>query len=127
MQDLDKNKADKADKKTRNPAIKYGIPALEIIGGMLVAVLIVTALFAVRIAVAPLELNAAKTYKNAGAKSIYVITTHGLFVGDGLKKIKASGLVEKVICTNTHPNVKAIKDDFLEVKSIGELIKENVL
>ena len=73
------------------------------------------------------QLRHAKTYKNAGAKNIYVITTHGLFVGNGLKKIKDSGLVEKVICTNTHPNVEAIKDDFLEVKSIGGLIKENVL
>ena len=71
--------------------------------------------------------HAARTYKNAGAKNIYVITTHGLFVGNGLEKIKASGLVQKVICTNTHPNVEAIKDDFLEVKSIGALIKENVL
>lgn len=68
--------------------------------------------------------NAAKTYKNAGANKIYVITTHGLFVGDGLNKIKNSGMVEKVICTNTHPNTTLINDSFLEVKSISGLLLE---
>ena len=66
--------------------------------------------------------NAARTYKEAGASKIYVITTHGLFVNDGLKKLKDSGLIEKVITTNTHANVMAIKDVFLEVHSVKDLI-----
>tara|TARA_B110000211_G_C14076989_1_gene552572 strand:- start:1417 stop:2382 length:966 start_codon:yes stop_codon:yes gene_type:complete len=71
--------------------------------------------------------NAAKTYKDAGAKNIYVITTHGLFVGGGLEKIKNSGMVEKLICTNSHPNTAELKDDFLDVKSISSLIKESLV
>jgi len=70
--------------------------------------------------------NAAKTYKDAGAGKIFVITTHGLFVNDGLQKLKDCGLIEKVICTDTHKNVDAIADDFLEVRSIAGLICEAV-
>ncbi|MBL6448798.1 ribose-phosphate pyrophosphokinase [Fulvivirga sp. 29W222] len=67
-------------------------------------------------------INAAKTYKNAGANKIYVITTHGIFVGNGLQKLKDCGLIEKVICTDTHKNVNTLNDEFLEVRSIAELI-----
>lgn len=67
-------------------------------------------------------INAAKVYKNAGAKQIYVITTHGLFVNEGLQKIKETGFIEKVICTDTHINAHHINDNFLEVRSIAELI-----
>ncbi|UII30634.1 ribose-phosphate diphosphokinase [Fulvivirga ulvae] len=66
--------------------------------------------------------NAAKTYKQAGANKIFVITTHGIFVGNGLQKLKDCGLIEKVICTDTHKNVNAINDEFLEIRSIAELI-----
>lgn len=67
-------------------------------------------------------INAAQTYKNAGAAKIFVITTHGLFVNDGLQKLKACGLIEKVICTDSHKNVNGLNNDFLEVKSIAGLI-----
>lgn len=70
--------------------------------------------------------NAAATYKKAGAEKIYVIASHGLFVNNGLEKIKKSGQVEKVICTDTHPNAQGIDDDFLEVRSIAKLITEKV-
>lgn len=68
-------------------------------------------------------INAARVYKNAGASTIYVITTHGLFVQDGLAKLKACGLIERVITTNTHANVTKINDQFLEIKSIAMQIK----
>jgi ribose-phosphate pyrophosphokinase len=67
-------------------------------------------------------INAAKSYKDAGAARIFVITTHGLFNNNGLEKIKNSGLVEKVVSTDTHYNVTQIQDDFLHVKSIAGLI-----
>ena len=44
--------------------------------------------------------NAAKIYKAAGATNIIVITTHGLFVNDGLQKLKNCGLISKLICTD---------------------------
>jgi ribose-phosphate pyrophosphokinase len=72
-------------------------------------------------------LNAANTYKDAGAGDIYVITTHGLFVNDGINKLKRSGLIKKLICTDTHVNSQNIKDDFVDVRSIAGLICEAIL
>jgi len=66
--------------------------------------------------------NAAATYKNAGAGDIFVITTHGLFVNDGLKKLKDSGLIKKLICTDSHANTQFLTDDFLEIRSLSDLI-----
>ncbi|WP_183568442.1 ribose-phosphate diphosphokinase [Mucilaginibacter sp. SP1R1] len=67
-------------------------------------------------------INAAKTYKDAGAGDIYVITTHGLFVNDGINKLKNSGLIKKLICTDSHVNVHCINDEFVEIKGLSELI-----
>jgi ribose-phosphate pyrophosphokinase len=69
-------------------------------------------------------INAAKTYKDAGAGDIYVITTHGLFVNDGINKLKNSGLIKKLICTDSHINTQYINDEFVEVRSLAGLICE---
>ncbi|MCR9252253.1 MAG: ribose-phosphate diphosphokinase [bacterium] len=70
--------------------------------------------------------NAARTYKEAGASEIYVITTHGIFVSNGLEKLRDCGLIKKVICTDTHSNTQQFKDPFLEVRSVGDLIAQAV-
>lgn len=67
-------------------------------------------------------INAAKAYKNAGARNIYTITTHGLFSNDALNKIQLSGVIKKVVSTNTHPNSIKLNSDFLQTKSIAPLI-----
>jgi len=69
-------------------------------------------------------INAAKTYKDAGAGDIYVITTHGLFVNDGISKLKNSGLIKKLICTDSHVNTQFINDEFVLIKSLDKLICE---
>jgi ribose-phosphate pyrophosphokinase len=69
-------------------------------------------------------INAAKAYKAAGAKKIFTITTHGLFTNDALTKIQKSGVIEKVVSTNSHPNSYTIKSDILRVESIALLIVE---
>ncbi len=66
--------------------------------------------------------EAAKAYHNAGAKEIFVITTHGLFTNNALDKIAALPFVQKVICTDTHPNTNTLQHPLLEVKSIAGLI-----
>jgi len=72
-------------------------------------------------------INAAKTYKEAGAKEIIVITTHGLFVNNGLQKMKDCGLIKKLICTDSHFNCSLLADDdFVEIKSIAKLICSTV-
>jgi ribose-phosphate pyrophosphokinase len=67
-------------------------------------------------------INAAKTYTDAGAAEIFVITTHGLFVKNGISKLKSCGLIKKLICTDSHFNTQFIKDDFVEIISLAELI-----
>jgi len=71
-------------------------------------------------------INAAQTYKNAGAGDIYVITTHGLFVNDGINKLKNFGLIKKLICTDSHVNTQYIADDFTEIRSLAGLISSNL-
>jgi len=71
-------------------------------------------------------INAAKTYKNAGAGDIFVITTHGLFINDGISKLKYSGLIKKLICTDSYFNTQFIHDDFVDVRSLDELITKAI-
>ena len=72
-------------------------------------------------------INAARVYQGAGAERIIVITTHGLFINDGLRALKDCGLIERVICTDTHPRTQTIQDDFLEVRSVAPLIRKHLL
>ncbi|RFS22547.1 ribose-phosphate pyrophosphokinase [Chitinophaga silvatica] len=67
-------------------------------------------------------IHAAEAYHDAGASDICVITTHGIFAGKGFERIKKSGLIRKIICTDTHPNALTIQDEMLEVKSVAPLI-----
>lgn len=73
-------------------------------------------------------INAARSYKEAGASKIYAITTHGLFNNNALQRLQESGLFEKIYCTDTHPNSqKEAENPFLVVKSVAEIIKKRVL
>lgn len=72
-------------------------------------------------------INAAKTYNDAGCTDIIVITTHGLFVNNGLEKMKSYGLISRVICTNTHVNAVQLHDDFLEVRSVAGLVSDALM
>ena len=67
-------------------------------------------------------IHAAQAYLDAGASEISVITTHGIFAGNGFNKIKNCGIFKKVVCTDTHPNALTIQDSLLEVKSVDKLI-----
>ncbi|NSL89013.1 ribose-phosphate diphosphokinase [Chitinophaga solisilvae] len=67
-------------------------------------------------------IHAAEAYRDAGARHICVITTHGIFAGNGFNRIKNSGLISRVICTDTHPNALLIEDEMLQVKSVAQLI-----
>ncbi|MGX5818478.1 ribose-phosphate diphosphokinase [Chitinophaga lutea] len=67
-------------------------------------------------------IHAAQAYKDAGAAAISVITTHGIFAGDGFDRIRNSGLIERIVCTDTHPNALTIRDPMLEVRSVAPLL-----
>ncbi len=69
-------------------------------------------------------INATKAYLDAGAKSVSCVTTHGIFPNDSLDKLEKSGLLEKIICTDTYPNVLNLESNFLKVKSIYPIISD---
>ncbi|HUM46233.1 MAG TPA: ribose-phosphate diphosphokinase [Chitinophagales bacterium] len=71
-------------------------------------------------------IDAAYAYKQAGAREIAVITTHGLFVNDALQRIQNSGIINKIICTDTHPNALALQGSFLSVKTVAGLLSEKI-
>jgi|JI8StandDraft_2_1071088.scaffolds.fasta_scaffold00373_23 ribose-phosphate pyrophosphokinase len=73
-------------------------------------------------------INAAKSYKEAGANRIFAITTHGLFTNNALERIEQSGLFEGVYCTDTHPNTqKESQNPFLNVKSVSKIIYSKII
>lgn len=66
-------------------------------------------------------MNAAKAYRAAGAVSVAAITTHGVFPGNALEKLRDSKLFETIVCTDTHPRALELKSDFLQVESVAHL------
>lgn len=71
-------------------------------------------------------INAANAYHEAGAKEIFVITTHGIFVGGAVEKLQNCASIKKIICTDTHANVNGIETDFIEVRTVADLICSTV-
>ncbi|MFN3491514.1 MAG: beta-ketoacyl synthase N-terminal-like domain-containing protein, partial [Anaerolineales bacterium] len=47
-------------------------------------------------------LGAARAYLGAGASSLAVVATHGVFPGDAFAAIQASGLFTDIACTDSH-------------------------
>lgn len=72
-------------------------------------------------------IEAAKAYLAVGAKKVSVITTHGLFANNAIERLQKSGVIEKVVSTDTHPNAVALQSDFLQVKSVASLLTEMLL
>ena len=66
-------------------------------------------------------LGAARAYKDAGASSLAVITTHGLFPGDSFSRLQASGLFTDIVCTDSHPRVRELEKDGLQVEATAGL------
>lgn len=67
-------------------------------------------------------IKAAEAYKSVGANRIFVVCVHGVFVDGAVEKFKKAGLIEKIHCTNTHVNALHLKDDFVKVYDIGQVI-----
>jgi ribose-phosphate pyrophosphokinase len=58
---------------------------------------------------------------------VSVITTHGIFAGNAIEKLKNSQVIDRIVSTDTHPNTVALQNDFLHVKTVGRLLAENIL
>ncbi len=67
-------------------------------------------------------IHAGQAYKDAGADRMIAIATHGLFPGDALDRIRASGLFEYIVVTDSHPRARALADgDFLRVECVAPI------
>lgn len=66
-------------------------------------------------------LGAARAYRDAGARKIDVITTHGLFPGDALERLRSSGLIGSIHASDSHPRALALRDGFLKVRPVAGL------
>ena len=71
-------------------------------------------------------LGAAAAYRDAGAARIDAIATHGLFPGESLAKIRGSGLLGRIVTTDSHPRAVALADDYLQVTSTAALLAEHL-
>jgi len=71
-------------------------------------------------------LGAARAYHDAGATRVSAITTHGLFPGDALDRIHASGLLDTVVATDTHPRARQLAGPRLEVLEIAPLLADTL-
>jgi len=63
--------------------------------------------------------------KEAGIKSVILVVTHGIFSGDGARRIQESSMVEKVIATNSLP-MDFPGFDKLTVIDLGPLLADVV-
>jgi ribose-phosphate pyrophosphokinase len=72
-------------------------------------------------------LLAARAYRDAGAVAIDAIATHGVFPGDSLARIAGSGLLGRIVVTDSHPRAVALQSGFLEVNSIATLLVEHLI
>lgn len=71
-------------------------------------------------------LSAARAYRDAGAARVTAMATHGLFPGDALGRLRASGLIDRVVTTDSHPRAVELAGDFLEVLSVAGLLARAV-
>lgn len=67
-------------------------------------------------------IGAATAYKQAGASKITGVTTHGVFSGSALDRLRGCGLFERIVATDTHPRaVRLASEDrsgFLRIHSM---------
>jgi ribose-phosphate pyrophosphokinase len=72
-------------------------------------------------------MGAALAYMEAGAQSISAVATHGVFPGNALERLRASGLFSCIACTDTHPRAVALQGEFLRVASVAPVIAQKLL
>ncbi|HMN33134.1 MAG: ribose-phosphate pyrophosphokinase [Chitinophagaceae bacterium] len=71
-------------------------------------------------------IKAAEVYKQAQAKDIYAVATHGLFTNQAIENIKTCGMIQKIVCMNTHPNSITLQDSFVDVVSVAQMVQERL-
>ncbi|MBY0552735.1 MAG: ribose-phosphate diphosphokinase [Candidatus Obscuribacterales bacterium] len=72
-------------------------------------------------------INAGRAYRDAGARSLSVVVTHGVFPGDSLDVIQQSGLFNRIIATDSHPRAVELSNGFLRLKSISSIFASHLI
>lgn len=71
--------------------------------------------------------GAVQTYADAGAKSICVVASHGIFPGDAFDKLMAMPEIESISCTDSHPRVQELTARGLKVIPLADVIVDRIL
>lgn len=66
-------------------------------------------------------IGAADAYLRAGASSLAAVTTHGVFPGDALARLQASGRFTDIVATDSHPRAVELAPRGLRVVPVAEL------
>lgn len=70
--------------------------------------------------------GAARAYLDAGAKRLVAVATHGVLPGDSFARLRATGLFEQIVVTDSHPRAVALRDEGLSVVSIAGCFVEHL-
>ena len=62
-------------------------------------------------------LRAAEVYRRAGAAEVHAACTHGVFPVGAWERLRASGTIDRIFATDSHPRALALRDAGLELAS----------
>jgi ribose-phosphate pyrophosphokinase len=75
-------------------------------------------------------LGAARAYLDAGAVRVAAVCTHGLFPGDALGRLAASGALSHIVATDSHPRAVELASGsgagFLSLRTVAPLLAERL-
>ena len=74
-------------------------------------------------------IGAAKAYRSAGASEVFAISTHGIFPAGAIERIQESGLIKRLIVTDSHPQaVQSVKDfpSFVTLVGLENILTEAI-
>jgi ribose-phosphate pyrophosphokinase len=67
-------------------------------------------------------IEAARAYRERGARSVSAVVTHLVLPGDSLARVRQSGVIDHVAGTDTHPRARQHEGPFVTVRSVAPLL-----
>jgi ribose-phosphate pyrophosphokinase len=67
-------------------------------------------------------IEAARTFRSRGARSVHAVTTHLVLPGDALDRLRAPGALDGLAGTDTHPRAREVEGQGVQVRSVAPLI-----
>lgn len=71
-------------------------------------------------------LQAARAYRDAGAAAVSALATHGVFPPGAVEKLAGSGLLDRVVVTDSHPAALAARGGLVEVTTVADLLADQI-